>query len=63
MALPALHRHNGVVLWARTEAFRRYRDFYCPRLAPYHMTLEESVDIDQPLDLEFAEFLRRGGKA
>lgn len=62
-ALPALHRHNGVVLWARTEAFQRYRDFYCPRLAPYHMTLEESVDIDQPFDLEFAEFLRRGGKA
>jgi CMP-N-acetylneuraminic acid synthetase/RimJ/RimL family protein N-acetyltransferase len=62
-ALPALQRHNGVVLWARTEAFRRQRDFYGPRLAAYHMTLEESVDIDQPLDLEFAEFLRRGGKA
>ncbi len=62
-ALPTLQRHNGVVLWARTDAFRRYRDFYCPRTAAYPMTLEESVDIDQPLDLEFAEFLRREGKA
>jgi CMP-N-acetylneuraminic acid synthetase/RimJ/RimL family protein N-acetyltransferase len=60
-ALPRLLRHNGVVLWTRVDAFRKYRDFYCPRLAPYHMGLQESVDIDEPLDLEFAEFLRRRG--
>lgn len=60
--LPVLYRHNGVVLWARTAAFRRYRDFYCPRVAPYRMSPEASIDIDHPLDLEFAEFLagRRG---
>jgi N-acylneuraminate cytidylyltransferase len=61
--LPALHRHNGVVIWMRSAAFRRYRDFYCPRVVPYYMGLEDSVDIDHPLDLEFAEFLLRRRKS
>jgi len=56
--LPVLHRHNGVVLWMRTAAFRRTGDFYGPRIAPYPMDLRASVDIDHPIDLEFAEFLR-----
>jgi CMP-N-acetylneuraminic acid synthetase len=55
--LPTLYRHNGVVLWSRTAAFRRSGDFYGARVAAYHMTLEDSVDVDEPLDLEFAEFL------
>ena len=56
-ALPVLYRHNGVVLWMRVGAFLRATDFYGPRIVPYYMTPEESVDIDTPLDLEFAEFL------
>lgn len=56
--LPVLHRHNGVVLWMRTAPFRRDRDFYGRRIAPYYMSLESSVDVDYPIDLEFAEFLR-----
>lgn len=55
--LPRLYRHNGVVLWMRTAAFRRHGDFYCPRIRPYYMSLEDSVDIDHELDLQFAEFL------
>jgi CMP-N-acetylneuraminic acid synthetase len=55
--LPRLYRHNGVVLWMRTAAFRRHGDFYCPRVRPYYMSLEESVDVDHELDLHFAEFL------
>jgi N-acylneuraminate cytidylyltransferase len=57
--LTPAYRHNGVVLWMRTAAFRRHGEFYCPRLVPYRMTLEDSVDVDHPIDLEFAEFLRR----
>jgi N-acylneuraminate cytidylyltransferase len=57
--LPVLYRHNGVVIWMRTAAFRRYRDFYCPRVLPYYMGPEDSIDIDRPRDLEFAEFLLR----
>ena len=56
--LPVLYRHNGVVLWMRTAAFRRVRDFYGPRIAAYAMDLRTSVDIDHPIDLDFAEFLR-----
>lgn len=55
--LPVLRRHNGVVLWSRTDAFLRSGDFYGPRVASYPMAQEESVDIDEPLDLEFATFL------
>jgi pseudaminic acid cytidylyltransferase len=55
--LPALRRHNGVVLWSRTDAFLRSGDFYGPRVANYPMAQDESVDIDEPLDLEFATFL------
>jgi N-acylneuraminate cytidylyltransferase len=55
--LPVLFRHNGIVIWMRAAAFRRHGDFYCPRVVPYYMGLEDSVDIDHPLDLEFAEFL------
>jgi CMP-N-acetylneuraminic acid synthetase len=55
--LPVLRRHNGVVLWSRTDAFLRSGDFYGPRVANYPMAQEESVDIDEPLDLEFATFL------
>ena len=54
--LPRFYRHNGVVLWMRVGAFRA-NGFYGPRTAPYYMAPEESVDIDTPLDLEFAEFL------
>jgi CMP-N-acetylneuraminic acid synthetase len=56
-SLPRLYRHNGAVLWARPDALARYGDFYCPRTAPYYMGLDESVDVDTPLDLEFAQFL------
>jgi CMP-N-acetylneuraminic acid synthetase/RimJ/RimL family protein N-acetyltransferase len=55
--LPRLGRHNGVVLWMRTPAFRRAGDFYGPRIAAYPMSLEDSVDLDHPIDLAFAEFL------
>ena len=57
--LPTLYRHNGVVLWARSGPFRRRGDFYGPRVVPYRMDREASVDIDEPMDLEFAKFLTR----
>jgi CMP-N-acetylneuraminic acid synthetase len=55
--LPVLRRHNGVVLWSRTDAFLRAGDFYGARVVNYPMAQEESIDIDEPLDLEFATFL------
>lgn len=55
--LPRLYRHNGVVIWMRTAAFRTFPDFYGPDIRPYYMSLEDSVDIDHELDLQFAEFL------
>jgi CMP-N-acetylneuraminic acid synthetase len=55
--LPTLYRHNGVVLWSRTAPFQRTGSFYGPRVAAYHMSQEDSVDVDEAIDLEFAHFL------
>lgn len=51
-------RHNGVVLWAWTRWLLTAKEFYdSSRLVPYWMAPDESVDIDTPLDLEWADFL------
>ena len=61
--LPVLYRHNGVVLWARTRPFLRRGDFYGPRVVPYLMRQDESVDVDHEIDLKFAEFLARRARS
>ncbi len=55
--LDPLYRHDGAVIFARAEAFLKERQFYGPRVAPYFIAPDRSVDIDSPLDLAWAEFL------
>ena len=55
--LDTLYRHDGTIIFARSEAFLREKDFYGSKIMPYYMPVERSVDIDNPLDLEWAEFL------
>lgn len=61
--LEPLYRHDGAVLFARTDAFLEEDAFYGSRTAAYEMPPERSVDIDEPIDLEWARFLlsRRAG--
>jgi N-acylneuraminate cytidylyltransferase len=55
--LDPLYRHDGAVIFARSAAFLREKDYYGTKIVPYFMPAERSVDIDNPLDLEWAEFL------
>jgi CMP-N-acetylneuraminic acid synthetase len=55
--LDPLYRHDGSVIFARSEVFLREQEFYGSRVAPYFIPPERSVDIDSPLDLKWAEFL------
>lgn len=55
--LDPLFRHDGSVIFARSEIFMKEREFYGTKVAPYFISPEKSVDIDNPLDLAWAEFL------
>lgn len=50
-------RHDGSILFAKSEAFLREQEFYGSKVVPYFMPAERSVDIDSAFDLAWAEFL------
>jgi CMP-N-acetylneuraminic acid synthetase len=57
-ALPPLFARNGpAVLACRVDALISQQAFYGAKVAAYPMAEEDSVDIDSPLDLAWAEFL------
>jgi CMP-N-acetylneuraminic acid synthetase len=57
--LDTLYRHDGSIILARTTVFLAEfeRNFYGSRVMPYFVPPERSVDIDNPFDLAWAEFL------
>lgn len=55
--LRTLYRHDGSVLFIRTDVFLKERELYTSQTVPYHLPRSRSVDIDDALDLEWAEFL------
>jgi CMP-N-acetylneuraminic acid synthetase len=55
--LDPLYRHDGSVIFGKTEVFLREREFYGSKVVPYFIPPERSVDIDTPLELSWAEFL------
>lgn len=56
-AMEQLYRHDGTVIFGKTTVFLKERGFYGTKIVPYFMPRERSVDIDNPLDLAWAEFL------
>ena len=48
---------NGSIYIFRTEVLRATRKYYTDKTYPYIMPLERSVDIDELIDFEWAEFL------
>lgn len=61
-SLPQVCKHNGSIVWARSEVFLQDKEFLgSSRTVPYHMPRERSVDIDHPLDLMLAEQLLKEG--
>nr|HDN00199.1 acylneuraminate cytidylyltransferase family protein [Deltaproteobacteria bacterium] len=55
--LDTLYRHDGSIFFGRSEVFLRERELYGTKTVPYFIPPERSVDIDNPLDLAWAEFL------
>ena len=55
--LDTLYRHDGSIVFAKSQAFLRERQFYGTKVVPYFVPIDRSVDIDHPLDLAWAEFL------
>lgn len=54
--LPKVVVDNGAIYLMYVEAFRRERIFYGERLTGFHMPFARSVDVDDWLSLELAEF-------
>ena len=52
-----LYRHDGTIIFAKTEVFLKEKEFYGAKVAPYFTPVERAVDIDNPMDLAWAEFL------
>ena len=52
-----LYRHDGTIIFAKTEVFLKEKEFYGTKVAPYFTPAERAVDIDNPMDLAWAEFL------
>jgi len=61
--MPTFYARNGpAILATRVPVLDEYQSFYGPHVIPYVMSAQESVDIDEPFDLQLAEWLlSRGG--
>lgn len=55
--LDTLYRHDGSIIFAKSEAFLKEGELYGTKVVPYFIPVERSVDIDSPMDLAWAEFL------
>jgi CMP-N-acetylneuraminic acid synthetase len=61
--LPTHYRLNGAIYLIETDTLRRERAFIGPFAVAYVMPPEVSVDVDDALDLAFAEFLLMAARA
>ncbi len=55
--LENLYHHDGTVIFCKRESFLEEGEFYGSKVVPYEVPVERSVNIDEPIDLEWAEFL------
>src|SRR5262249_47449100 len=60
-ALTSTFRHDGGHAIARTSSFLQAREFVGPRTLAFPVPSEEAVDVNEPLDLAWAEFLLQQG--
>lgn len=54
--LPEAWVDNGAIFIAKTNVFRREKKLFGTKTIPYKMPRQRSVDVDEPEDLELAEF-------
>lgn len=59
--LPRTYLPNGAIYIASTETLKLNQSFYCPKMKPYIMAADKSIDIDSEFDLFFTEALIKLG--
>lgn len=59
--LPKTYSPNGAIYIASVETLERTHSFYTPKIKPYIMPAERSLDIDSEFDLLFAEAIIKQG--
>jgi N-acylneuraminate cytidylyltransferase/CMP-N,N'-diacetyllegionaminic acid synthase len=60
--LPKVYSYNGAIYIMKTDTLLKHRTFETENITGYIMPKEKSIDIDTPLDFQFAEILMRGIK-
>ena len=63
--LPEVFVDNGAVYVFKIDTLKQERRFFCSKLVPFEMPRERSIDVDEKVDLELAEFFlskKEGGK-
>jgi len=61
--LDQVYRHDGSITFAKTEVFlNENTTSFGTKVVPYFMPIERSVDIDNEIDLEWAEFMLKRSK-
>ncbi|HAU1322139.1 TPA: acylneuraminate cytidylyltransferase family protein [Legionella pneumophila] len=55
--LEEVYRQNGAIYALKTTDFLEQLKFYQTPCLPYVMSMEDSIDVDNKLDLQFCEFL------
>lgn len=59
--LPTVYRLNGAIYAGRTDKISESKNWYNQSALSYIMKQSESIDIDNMLDLKFAEFIMKDG--
>ena len=54
---PEVVVHNGCIILAKIEKFKKDKTYYGSKLVGFHMPLEYSIDINEPIDLKIAEVI------
>ena len=59
--LPDVYRPNGAIYITTIKNLYKNNGFYCDKIAPYVMSPERSIDIDEEIDFKLAELLIQKG--
>ncbi len=59
---PKVFVHDGSIIFARAAQLRKDRTYYGERIVGYYIPPKRTVDINEPFDLELAEYLIRRRK-
>jgi CMP-N-acetylneuraminic acid synthetase len=60
--MPKAYRPNGAITILDIEEFKRQMAYYFYPMSAYVMPPERSVDVDNPIDLKFAEYIMGCGE-